>query len=83
MKFIYTKILVISEEISISGQQYQHKHPWMEKNISAINGVPFVIYGFWFGTPMKGNRKKQFETMKANIGIPKLIASIIETGIPS
>ena len=47
-------------------------HPRFARNISYINGVPFVSFGFWFGGKMEGNRLKVFKELVKNIG-PKFV----------
>lgn len=34
------------------------------------NDVPFVVWAFWAGKDMEGNRKLSFETLRNNIGVP-------------
>lgn len=34
------------------------------------NGVPFLTYGFWFGSPMQGARLNAFNSLKKNVGTP-------------
>ena len=48
----------------------------MKRNISYINGVPYVAYGFWFGNEMQGVRKKVYEQLVANIGPPFYLITI-------
>ena len=43
-------------------------NPWLSRNITYKNGVPFVAYGIWFGDKMQGDRLKVFEQLKKNIG---------------
>lgn len=43
------------------------QHP---DNLTYINDVPFVIWCYWEGEEMSGNRKVSFEYLKKNIGVP-------------
>ena len=35
-----------------------------------LGEVPRIVWGFWFGPPMQGNRLDAFNTLKENIGVP-------------
>ena len=48
----------------------------MKMNISYINGVPYVAYGFWFGDKMKGERENVYKQLAANIGPPFYLITI-------
>ena len=52
------------------------KNPWIKRNISYINGVPYVAYGFWFGDKMLGERAKVYKQLIANIGPPFYLITI-------
>ena len=56
-------------------QEYT-KNPWIERNISYINGVPYVAYGFWFGDKMLGERERVYKQLKANIGPPFYLITV-------
>ena len=44
-------------------------------NIVMKNGVPYVVWCFWFGT-MSNTRKEAFESMKSNLGVPVVLVTI-------
>ena len=56
--------------------QESTKNPWIERNISYLNGVPYVAYGFWFGDEMLGERAKVYKQLIANIGPPFYLITI-------
>ena len=50
--------------------------PWIKRNISYINGVPYVAYGFWFGDKMLGERERVYKQLKAYIGPPFYLITV-------
>ena len=60
----------------IEGKEFKSNNPWINRNISFINGVPFVAYGFWFGGVMLGERKKVYDQLIANIGPPFYLITV-------
>ena len=56
--------------------QYSTHNPWTKRNISYINGVPYVAFGFWFGGRMHGERAKVYKQLRANIGPPFYLITI-------
>ena len=57
-------------------QKIVQKNPWVDRNVSYINGVPYVAYGFWFGGKMLGEREKVYKQLAANIGPPFYLITI-------
>ena len=61
---------------TMNPQQESTKNPWIKRNVSYINGVPYVAYGFWFGDKMLGERAKVYNQLIANIGPPFYLITI-------
>lgn len=40
------------------------------EDLSYVNGVPFVVWCYWEGAPMTGNRLLSFSYLTQNIGVP-------------